>query len=149
MIVAPIVEELVFRGLIFKQLSKYHVGYAMVISSICFACMHMNVVQGIPTFFMGLILAYSYWKTDSLVTSMGIHFLNNLFAMFSTEVNFSIVVIGLTVFAIYVLVQKKDEIKTFIQEEKFPRFYFSFFVKNIAIVLFFILFMLMAVFSLF
>ena len=147
-IVAPIVEEIVFRGLVFKQLSKYHVGYAMVISSICFACMHMNVVQGIPTFFMGLILAYSYWKTDSLVTSMGIHFLNNLFAMIATEVNLSVVVIGMVIYAVYVLVKKKDEIQTFIKEEKFPRFYFSFFAKSISIILFFILFVVMAFASL-
>lgn len=148
-VVAPIVEEIVFRGLIFKQLSKYHVGFAMVISSICFACMHMNVVQGIPTFFMGLVLAYSYWKTGSLVTSMGIHFLNNLFAMFSTKMNLSFITIVLILLAVYVLVTKRDEIKEFIHEEKIPRFYFSFFIKNTAILLFFILFILMAVISLF
>ena len=147
-IVAPIAEELVFRGLIFKRLSQYHVGFAMVISSLCFAMMHMNVVQGVPTFFMGLILSYFYWKTGSLKTSIGIHLLNNLFAMISMVWNIGFMTLLFAVLGIVFIAKEGSEIIQFVKEEKIPRFYFSYFFKSPVIICFIVFFVIMAAMSL-
>ena len=146
--VAPVVEECIFRGLIFKKLSEYHTGFAMVCSSICFACMHMNIVQGIPTFFMGLVLAYSYWKTQSLKTSIGIHLLNNAFGMLAMVWDIGFFALILDVLGVYILVSKRKEILTWVQGQTIPREYFAYFVKSPIIQGFFVLFLIMAVFSL-
>ena len=147
-LVAPIVEESIFRGLIFKRLSQYHTGFAMVFSSFCFACLHMNVVQGIPTFFMGLVLSYMYWKTDDLKTSIGIHMLNNAFAMVAMVWNVGVFALAMDVLGCYVLVSKRKEIYAWAKGQKIPDEYISYAVKSPIMQGFFVLFLVMAVFSL-
>ena len=146
---APIAEELVFRGLIFKNFARYHVGFAMVFSSFCFACMHMNVVQGIPTFFMGLVLSYFYWKTKSLKTCIGIHMLNNAIAMLSMVVNIDMVVLVLEGLGIYYLIQSWSGLKTFAKNQKFTSEYMSYVTQSPIFQGFFLFFIGMAVISLF
>jgi membrane protease YdiL (CAAX protease family) len=63
MIFAPIVEELVFRRLIFGELSKrYGFIVSSVVSSLVFAAGHMTVTGSIGYFVTGMILCWSYRK---------------------------------------------------------------------------------------
>lgn len=70
-------EEFAFRGVIMGVLKPYSPALAIVISSAAFALMHGNFVQLPFTFCCGLVFAYMDIKTNSLLPSIIIHFLNN------------------------------------------------------------------------
>ncbi|GFP78381.1 CPBP family intramembrane glutamic endopeptidase [Clostridium fungisolvens] len=80
-VIAPIQEEFVNRGIILNGLSKkYSSKVALIVSSLIFASMHMNLPQGINAFLLGLILGYIYLKTKSIFLSMMCHSINNILA---------------------------------------------------------------------
>lgn len=82
-LVAPITEELVFRGLFLKKLQKYGLWYSSVIVSLLFALIHGNIPQGVGAFFVSLILCAVTLKSNSLIPAIIIHMLNNLIGQLS------------------------------------------------------------------
>lgn len=76
-----LVEEFVHRGVVLGSLRKYGDGFAIVVSSILFAMLHRNMVQAPNALLLGLLLGYFFVKTNSIITTMVIHFINNLFAV--------------------------------------------------------------------
>ena len=76
-IVAPLVEEIVFRGIILNLLRRFGDSLALLLSSILFAAVHMNLVQMPNAFIMGLVIGYFTLCTGSLWTGVLIHILNN------------------------------------------------------------------------
>jgi membrane protease YdiL (CAAX protease family) len=76
-IIPPIVEELLFRGMILQSLRKYGDGFAVVASAVLFALFHGNFVQIVFAFIAGLVMAHVVVRTGSLWTSILIHFINN------------------------------------------------------------------------
>ena len=79
-IFAPIMEELVFRGVLFNRL-KIRTGIipAMIISSFLFAIGHE--FGGITSAFLfGICMCTLYLKTDNILVPMSIHFINNVVA---------------------------------------------------------------------
>lgn len=83
-IVAPIFEELLFRGAILRTLDRYNRTFAILASSFLFALMHMNLTQLFFTFCLGCIMAHYSLKYDSMKVNIAIHFMNNLWAMLVT-----------------------------------------------------------------
>ena len=80
LIIAPIYEELIFRGLIYDDTKKlFNVKIAALVSSILFGLMHFNggYSQVIKTAISGLLSAYCYEKTKSLYACILLHSLNN------------------------------------------------------------------------
>ncbi|WP_236907344.1 lysostaphin resistance A-like protein [Clostridium perfringens] len=78
-IFAPIVEEIIFRGIIFNEVAKYKGGaFPIIISALLFGLAHMQPIQIVYTFISGLIWAFVYSKTHSLPIVMFLHMLNNL-----------------------------------------------------------------------
>ncbi|MFZ7133717.1 MAG: homocysteine S-methyltransferase family protein [Eubacteriales bacterium] len=76
--VAPIVEEFVFRGLIFKGLSnRYPPFQSMVISALIFAIAHLNPWQFAVAFGWGMVAAWLYRQTKSLIPCILGHIINN------------------------------------------------------------------------
>lgn len=79
--IAPIVEEVVCRGIIFNGLRRrYSEIWAVIISSFLFAFAHLNLQQGINAFFLGIFLAWIYAKTKSLYLCIALHAFNNFSA---------------------------------------------------------------------
>ena len=70
-------EEFAFRGVIMGSLRKYSDGLALVVSAALFALMHGNFVQIPFTFCCGLVFGFLVIKTNSLLPSIIVHFLNN------------------------------------------------------------------------
>lgn len=75
-IIAPIVEETIFRGLLFNYLRKrYPLIVALIIQAVAFGILHGNVEQGFFAGTIGLTLGIIYLYTDSLwgdITAHGI-----------------------------------------------------------------------------
>jgi len=84
MVVAPLVEETVFRGYIFAGFrKKYGWKVALLISSIGFALMHLQPSALFPTFILGAMLGYIYHKSNSLWPGIILHFLVNAMGLCS------------------------------------------------------------------
>lgn len=78
-IMAPIVEELLFRGAIEGHLLRKwkHPAGAIVFSSLVFGLVHGNWVQAPFAFVIGLALGWMYYRTGSLLPGILMHFVNN------------------------------------------------------------------------
>lgn len=80
-ILAPLVEEIVFRGAILRTLlglmSKKNHWVAIIISAAIFGVVHGNVAQFINALLMGLVLGWMYYRTGSLVPGILLHWVNN------------------------------------------------------------------------
>ena len=78
-ILAPIGEEILFRGVTLRLAKNAGLKFwiANTIQAVFFGIAHLNVVQGIYAFAMGLILGYIYEKYNSLYVSILLHALIN------------------------------------------------------------------------
>lgn len=85
-IIAPLLEEILFRGIIFARLREYmSVKVAIVISALIFGIIHGNVVQGIYAFIIGICLAYIYERYNTLLAAVLFHMSANLMSVIMTE----------------------------------------------------------------
>lgn len=78
-IMAPIVEEMLFRGAIEGHLLRKwkHPAWAVIVSSLIFGLVHYNPAQVPFAFVLGLALGWVYYRTGSLLPGMIMHFVNN------------------------------------------------------------------------
>ena len=81
-IMAPLVEELLFRGAIQGHLQRKGMKplYAILIASAVFGIVHMNPIQIPFAFAIGMIFGWLYYRTGSVVPGMIGHFINNSIA---------------------------------------------------------------------
>lgn len=88
-ILAPLTEEVVFRGAILRTLlgmmSKRNHWVAIMISAAIFGAVHGNAAQFINALFMGLLLGWMYYRTRSLVPGILLHWVNNTMAYILTN----------------------------------------------------------------
>ncbi|SHH54721.1 CPBP family intramembrane glutamic endopeptidase [Tepidibacter thalassicus] len=79
LLILPAFEEILFRGLIFNELKKnINITASIIIQSLIFAICHGNIVQGIYTFLMGIILALIYNFTNSIYAPILLHITYNI-----------------------------------------------------------------------
>lgn len=78
-LLAPVCEELVFRGAVLRALlhgmSRHWVAIAL--SALLFALIHANPAQMPHAFLVGLLLGWLYYRTDSIVPGIVYHWVNN------------------------------------------------------------------------
>lgn len=83
-IMAPIAEEVVFRGAVLRTLldifsSRAHWA-AIVFSALVFGAIHLNLAQGTHAFLVGLLLGWMYYRTGSILPGVLFHWVNNTVA---------------------------------------------------------------------
>jgi uncharacterized protein len=77
-IVAPIVEELFFRGMLYPLLRRHlPAWFAIVVNAAIFAALHFILILLPMLFVMGLLLTFVRARTESILPSILIHALNN------------------------------------------------------------------------
>ena len=78
-LLAPIAEELCFRGMVLGYLEKSNINVrnAILIQSILFGVMHLNLVQGAYAMLLGLILGYLRYKYKTVILTAGVHMFFN------------------------------------------------------------------------
>lgn len=77
-VVAPIVEELIFRGIILQGFRRnYNSFIAVFMSALLFALFHLNPWQFPATFILGLLLGWMVIRTNSIVLAILGHSINN------------------------------------------------------------------------
>ena len=117
--VAPVAEELVFRGLLYRVLAPYGGKFFVLTSALLFALVHMNVSQMPFAFVIGLFFAYVMYRTGNVLFSMLFHFITNLISGISVfflgsetgvqvvaVIVFGIIIVGV-IFIIILLANKR------------------------------------------
>ena len=81
-LVAPVVEELLFRGLLLPALQRW-VGHtvSIVLSALFFAAGHIDLFVFLPMLAMGLVMGYLYDRTRSIAAPLTMHITYNLLVM--------------------------------------------------------------------
>ena len=125
-VMAPIGEEIVFRGFLQKFLEEHwkDITRAVLITSLIFAMIHFNPYWTIQIYLLGVILGFLSWKTKSIIPSIVLHSLNNGISLILTifeNSNFSFyfwgnfvspVFIALAIFLSYHSINNINQIKT-------------------------------------
>lgn len=79
-IVAPVTEELLMRGFVLKNLSRFGQRFGIIMSAFLFGIWHENIAQFLLAFAAGCFFGYLAVKHDSLVPSIICHMAVNSFA---------------------------------------------------------------------
>lgn len=80
-IVAPLIEEMLFRGIILKGLlHHYPPAFAIILASLAFALYHLNIYQFPVTLIIGSFTGWLYYKTRSLWPAIIAHSFYNSIA---------------------------------------------------------------------
>lgn len=150
-----IFEELLFRKSLIDFSKKFGVGFAVIVSSIFFGLIHMNSMQSIFAFLVGLLFGIIYIKTGNIKLTILLHLLNNgyssLLMIFSNNqlivklINIWVIaaiVFGFLIFLKFIITNKnKIKIKKIdknkLEEYKFIFFDYTFIVSLVVICLLF------------
>ena len=83
---APVVEELLFRGFLFRVLRKWTAfPGAMLISAVIFGAYHGNLVQFVYATICGMLLAYFHEKYGTVIACIVAHVVMNTVAILFTQ----------------------------------------------------------------
>lgn len=79
---APVIEEILFRGIVFNAMRKFSPTWAAILmSSVLFGAYHFNAVQIVYAALMGIVAGIIYNKKKNLLFPVLVHFANNLITM--------------------------------------------------------------------
>ncbi len=80
-LLAPIVEEIVFRGWAYQSLSSYNKTTAIILSAAAFGMIHGTIYQSIPCIFIGIILALFTCQYHSILPAILLHIATNTYSI--------------------------------------------------------------------
>ena len=94
-IAAPVLEELVFRGIILAALlRRYEPRKAIIWSAVIFGIAHLNPWQFIAAFIIGCAIGWLFWRTRSIWIGIFMHWANNtvgfLLGYYAGDMNVSV-----------------------------------------------------------
>ena len=149
-ILAPISEEILFRGLIQKKLMPYGKKFAIFCSAFTFGIFHGSLFQSPYAFLVGLVLGYVAAEY-SIAWAMVLHMINNLviadmltrLTMGLPEMAASLVVWVIiavfTVAAIMIAILKRREIGAYLRQERLNGLYMKCFFSCAGMIILMIL----------
>jgi len=155
-IIAPIVEEFIYRGAVLRSLEKYGRWFAILVSAILFGLMHGNFYQIFMAVGVGIILGYLTTEYSIKLTIL-LHIFNNTFVEITSQITShvsenagNIMDISITAILVIILViafiRNKNYIKQWIENNKMEnRIMLRFFTSiTISIIIVFDLFMVVS-----
>ena len=80
-LIAPVLEEVIFRGYVLRLLRRFGTGFAILFSALLFAFYHYDLTQLLPAFVMGCLFGYIAVRSESLLPVIAVHVLNNVVAV--------------------------------------------------------------------
>lgn len=117
-LLAPISEECIMRGLILKNLQRYFsVPAVIIIQAVLFGIFHMNWVQGIYVLPVGAVLGFVAIKSKSVLPSIVMHMLYNsmsvvvgLLPVFCQTAWFCVIAVAACLAAIWLIWKRTDAV---------------------------------------
>lgn len=86
-VIAPLLEELIYRGFLLKRaLKQRKMVAAVLLVAGFFGVLHLSIVQGISAFIAGIILCLLYVKTESVTLCITAHSFYNGLTFFMTVI---------------------------------------------------------------
>jgi len=86
-IIAPVTEEVIFRGLVYRRLKNYLQPWgAVLLGALIFAVYHGNMIQMIFAFPMAILIIWCYERWNSLAIPIVFHAAGNLSAVILSEI---------------------------------------------------------------
>lgn len=76
-VLAPIIEEIVYRGFVLKLVSPYGKTVSIILSAFIFGLMHGNLSQFVTAFATGIVFSAIAVKSNSIGPTIIMHMLNN------------------------------------------------------------------------
>lgn len=159
-LLAPVSEEILFRGLIQRSLMPFGKRFAIFCSAFTFGLFHGNLIQTPYAFLVGLVLGYVAAEY-SIGWAMLLHMINNLLIADSLnrltaglpEEAAAIVIWAVLLFfgvgAVVVLISKRKDIRVWRQQETINRTYLGCFFSSAGMIVFVALMAIMMVVSLY
>ena len=144
-ILAPVTEEILFRGLIQKSLMPYGKKFAIFCSAFTFGIFHGNLIQSPYAFAVGLVLGYVA-SEYSILWAMVLHMINNLViadmlsrltsGLPETAANLIVwfVIAAFTLAAIIIAIVKRRRIGEYLHQEKISGAYLRCFFSSAGII---------------
>lgn len=139
-ILAPITEEILFRGLIQRSVLPFGKKFAILVSSLTFGLFHGNLIQTPYAFAVGLVLGYVAAEYN-ILWAMVLHMINNLVlgdviyrllgGLPDDAVNLIVwgIILAFTIAAVILLIAKRKDIAEWLRKEKmvgaYVKCYFS------------------------
>tara|TARA_X000001036_G_scaffold431793_1_gene466662 strand:- start:272 stop:1063 length:792 start_codon:yes stop_codon:yes gene_type:complete len=82
-ILAPLGEEIIFRGFLQRVLEKHwnDITKSVLFTALLFSMIHMNPYWFVQIYILGIVLGFLAWKTQSIISPLILHGLNNSAAM--------------------------------------------------------------------
>ena len=131
-VLAPLLEEGIFRGTIERKLLEKKdrsPWFAIVLSALAFAIVHMNLIQGIIALTLGIFMGWIYYRTRNIWYCIFVHALNNTVSTvaflltndetgaspYSPPVNLVLLLVGIVV--IYVFAQQYKKLPLTVPQE--------------------------------
>lgn len=88
-IIAPVTEEVFFRGMLLKTFSKANQRFAVFISALFFGLSHANIPQFLLAFTLGIFLAHITLIHGSIIPAIVVHAFLNTYSSVSSELHLS------------------------------------------------------------
>lgn len=115
-ILGPILEELIFRGIVYNNLKKITSGFkAVIISSLIFGLFHGNIIQFVYGFIFNIILTKIYDRDNNILSPIIVHISANtiitLALFIIKKLNIYLSLISLIIFLIIFIVMMYKYIK--------------------------------------
>lgn len=101
-ILAPIGEELIYRGVVLRCSAKVSQRFAIFFSAFIFGIMHGNPYQFVLGFLLGIPLAMITIRTGSIIPAIICHMVNNMFACIPTILEYFSETASVVVSVIYI-----------------------------------------------
>ena len=109
-IIGPILEELVFRYLIYNNLNKFNKkNTSIILSSLIFALVHNGFINIVYAFIIGTILTIIYSKNKNIKEVIILHMVANLMSLLIKEYNPIILISSFMclIFSLYIIKMNK------------------------------------------
>ena len=128
-ILAPITEEILFRGLIQRSMLPFGKKFAIFVSSFTFGLFHGNLIQTPYAFVVGLVLGYVAAEYN-ILWAMVLHMINNLLlgdllyrllgGLPDETTNLIVwgIILAFTVAAVILMIARRREIAAWLRQEK-------------------------------
>lgn len=124
-VAAPIIEEVLFRGLVLNELKKnMNVYLAIIIQGVLFGLYHMNLLQGIYASLLGIALGFINYYTGTILSSIIGHMLFNILGTLGINVlyhyfgflKYPLMIIGLIVGVLLLINMLREKKKSLCSE---------------------------------
>ena len=159
-ILAPVAEEILFRGLVLRSLMPYGKRFAILCSALTFGLFHGNLIQTPFAFVVGLVLGYVA-SEYSIGWAMLLHMINNMLLgdtlnrltsglpeELAALVIWGVMLIcGIT--AVVILIVKRHDIRQWRAQEKFNRTCLECFFSSTGTIVFMVVLSAMTLWSMF